>query len=117
MLSAPSTTWAKMVSASVPTGSWKQERGTRPRTSIAHAPAWRTHMPAERPVNEPGFQNSTALAEPRLAFLGDVFSLPASWPLSNVFSIGDVLIALGIVWALHRICRSRLAPSWARQHS
>jgi hypothetical protein len=69
------------------------------------------------PVNEPGFQNSTALAEPRLAFLGDVFSLPASWPLSNVFSVGDVLIALGVVWALHRICRSRLAPSWARQHS
>jgi len=39
-------------------------------------------------VDEPGFQNSTALAEPRLAFLGDVFSLPASWPLSNVFSVG-----------------------------
>jgi Family of unknown function (DUF5317) len=36
-------------------------------------------------------------------------------PLSNVFSIGDVLIALGVVWALHRICRSRLAPS--RHHS
>jgi hypothetical protein len=68
-------------------------------------------------VQEPGFQNSTALAEPRLAFLGDVFHLPASWPLSNVFSVGDILIALGIAWALHRICRSRLAPSWARQHS
>jgi hypothetical protein len=68
-------------------------------------------------VQEPGFQNSTALAEPRLAFLGDVFYLPASWPLSNVFSVGDILIALGVVWALHRICRSRLAPSWTRQHS
>jgi hypothetical protein len=67
------------------------------------------------PVNEPGFQNSTALPQPRLAFLGDVFYIPASWPLSNVFSVGDVLIALGMVWALHRICRSRLAPSWARQ--
>ena len=67
------------------------------------------------PVNEPGFQNSTALAQPRLAFLGDVFFIPASWPLSNVFSVGDILIALGIVWALHRICRSRLAPSWTRQ--
>jgi Family of unknown function (DUF5317) len=65
---------------------------------------------------EPGFQNSTALADPQLAFLGDVFYLPASWPLSNVFSVGDILIALGIVWALHRICRSRLAPSWTRQH-
>ena len=64
---------------------------------------------------EPGFQNSTALVDPQLAFLGDVFCLPVSWPLSNVFSVGDILIALGIVWALHRICRSRLAPS--RQHS
>jgi Family of unknown function (DUF5317) len=69
------------------------------------------------PVDAPGFQNSTALADPRLGFLGDVFFIPASWPLSNVFSVGDVLIALGILWALHGICRSRLAPSWARQHS
>jgi hypothetical protein len=46
-------------------------------------------------ADEPGFQNSTALAEPRPAFLGDVFYFPASWPLSNVFSVGDVLIALG----------------------
>jgi hypothetical protein len=68
-------------------------------------------------VDEPGFQNSTALADPRLEFLGDVFHIPASWPLSNVFSVGDVLIALGIAWALHRICRSRLAPSWTRQPS
>jgi Family of unknown function (DUF5317) len=69
------------------------------------------------PVDPPGFQNSAALPDPRLAFLGDVFFIPASWPLSNVFSVGDVLIALGVAWALHRICRSRLAPSWARQHS
>jgi Family of unknown function (DUF5317) len=69
------------------------------------------------PVGEPGFHNSAALPDPRLAFLGDVFFIPASWPLSNVFSVGDVLIGLGVAWALHRICRSRLAPSWARQHS
>jgi Family of unknown function (DUF5317) len=68
-------------------------------------------------VDEPGFQNSTALPEPRLAFLGDVFHLPASWPLSNVFSVGDILIAVGVVRALHGICRSRLAPSWTRQPS
>ena len=67
------------------------------------------------PVDAPGFQNSTALADPRLGFLGDVFSIPAAWPLSNVFSVGDVLIALGILWALHRICRSRLAPFWTHQ--
>jgi hypothetical protein len=33
----------------------------------------------------------------RLRFLGDVFALPASLPLSNVFSIGDILIGLGMV--------------------
>ena len=63
---------------------------------------------------EPGFQNSTVLADPRLAFLGDVFYIPASWPLSNVFSVGDVLIALGVAWALHGICGSRLVPSRGR---
>ena len=66
------------------------------------------------PVDEPGFQNSTAVADPRLAFLGDVFAVPASWPLSNVFSVGDVLIGLGLAWGLHRICGSRLVPRWRR---
>jgi uncharacterized protein DUF5317 len=65
------------------------------------------------PPDEPGFQNSAAVADPRLAVLGDIFHIPASWPLSNVFSVGDVLIALGVAWALHRICGSRLVPSWA----
>jgi Family of unknown function (DUF5317) len=66
------------------------------------------------PVDEAGFHNSAALADPRLAFLGDIFFIPAAWPLSNVFSVGDALIALGIIWAVHGICRSRLAPSWTR---
>lgn len=65
------------------------------------------------PPDAPGFQNSAAVADPRLAFLGDVFYVPASWPLSNVFSVGDVLIALGVAWALHRVSGSRLAPPWA----
>jgi hypothetical protein len=64
------------------------------------------------PVTQPGFQNSTALPEPRLAFLGDVFAIPASWPLSNVFSVGDVLIGAGLAWGLLRVCGSRLVPRW-----
>jgi hypothetical protein len=64
------------------------------------------------PVDEPGFQNSTAVDDPRLAFLGDVFAIPASWPLSNVFSVGDVLIGVGLAWGVHRICGSRLVPRW-----
>jgi hypothetical protein len=66
------------------------------------------------PVDAPGFQNSTALADPRLAFLGDVFAIPASWPLSNVFSVGDVLIGAGLAWGLQRVCGSRLVPRWRR---
>jgi hypothetical protein len=52
------------------------------------------------------------VAGPRLAFLGDVFAVPASWPLSNVFSVGDMLIAVGLAWGVHRICGSRLVPRW-----
>ena len=64
------------------------------------------------PVDEPGFQSSAAVDDPRLAFLGDVFAIPASWPLSNVFSVGDVLIGVGLAWGVHRICGSRLVPRW-----
>ena len=67
------------------------------------------------PMDQPGFHNTTVLSDPQLAFLGDVFFIPASWPFSNVFSVGDILIALGVAWALHRICGSRLTPSWVRQ--
>jgi hypothetical protein len=33
----------------------------------------------------------------RLRFLGDVFALPRQLPLANVFSIGDILIGLGVI--------------------
>jgi hypothetical protein len=44
-----------------------------------------------------GLSNSAVLATPVLAPLTDVYALPAWLPLANVFSIGDVLIGLGIV--------------------
>ncbi len=64
------------------------------------------------PVSAPGFANSAVVDDPRLAFLGDVFAIPASWPLSNVFSVGDVCIGAGLAWGLHRVCGSRLVPRW-----
>ena len=64
------------------------------------------------PATDPGFESSAALDAPRLAFLGDVFAIPASWPLSNVFSAGDVCIGAGLAWGLHRVCGSRLVPPW-----
>jgi len=61
------------------------------------------------PAGSAGYSNSAVLAHPRLAFLGDVLAVPASWPFANVFSVGDVLIVLGVAWALHRLAGSRLA--------
>jgi hypothetical protein len=55
------------------------------------------------------FSNSTTVAEPALRLLGDVLWVPASWPVSNVFSIGDVVIVVGAFLAVHTIAGSRLA--------
>ena len=56
------------------------------------------------------FINSTALADPKLAFLGDIIATPASWPVSNVYSVGDLLILTGAFVLLHVACGSRLVP-------
>jgi hypothetical protein len=45
---------------------------------------------------EAGFSNSAVVANPALAPLTDIFATPPWLPLANVFSIGDVLIGLGI---------------------
>jgi uncharacterized protein DUF5317 len=41
--------------------------------------------------------NSVVLANPALRPLTDIFALPAGMPFANVYSIGDVLITVGIV--------------------
>ncbi len=68
----------------------------------ANMTAWRRAGMREIPPEV--FENSRALSSPRLAILGDVFYVPASWPLSNVFSIGDVLIVVGSTYLAHRWC-------------
>jgi hypothetical protein len=58
-------------------------------------------LPAETPGE---FANSAAVHSPVLGWLGDVFAVPeALGPLANVFSVGDVLIAIGLAVALHRL--------------
>jgi hypothetical protein len=52
------------------------------------------------------FSNSGLVDDARVAWLGDVFAVPASWPLANVFSIGDVVIVIGIAYLAHRQCRT-----------
>ena len=59
-----------------------------------------------------GFANSGLVEHPRLPFLGDVFAIPASWPLHNVFSVGDLIIVLGAGYASLRICGARGLAPW-----
>jgi hypothetical protein len=47
-----------------------------------------------------GFSNSVVLADPALRPLTDIFALPAWVPFANVFSVGDVLIAVGVAVAI-----------------
>lgn len=69
---------------------------------------------AGRSVAEGEFSNSAAVADPKLAFLGDVIPTPAWLPVSNVYSVGDLLIVIGILVLLHVACGSRLVPRrWA----
>ena len=56
------------------------------------------------------FANSQVLAHPHLLFLGDVIATPASWPLHNVFSVGDLITFLGVAVLVHVACRTRLVP-------
>ena len=46
--------------------------------------------------NADKFTNTGLLDHPRLWFLGDIWAIPRGWPLANVFSIGDVVIAIGV---------------------
>jgi len=43
----------------------------------------------------------------RVPFLCDILALPGWLPLRNVFSVGDVLIALGAVWFFLAVIRPR----------
>lgn len=59
---------------------------------------------------EQGFSNSVVLAVPALAPLTDVFAMPVFVPFANVFSVGDVLIGLGVVVALVSAMRRPVRP-------
>jgi hypothetical protein len=63
-----------------------------------------------RALPEGEFANSQVLPDAKLPFLGDVFATPASWPLHNVFSIGDGILLLGVAVLAHVACESRLVP-------
>jgi hypothetical protein len=78
-------------------------------------PASRTALAAAgMPIAHDGFGNSGAVSHARLAFLGDIFSIPKSLPLANVFSIGDVLLLVGAAAMLIGICGCPRIPALDR---
>jgi hypothetical protein len=46
------------------------------------------------------YSNSAVVAQPALAPLTDIFALPPWLPFSNIFSVGDVILAVGVLVAI-----------------
>ncbi len=59
--------------------------------------------------------NSVAASRPALEPLTDVFALPAWIPLANVFSVGDVLVAIGLAWTIAAGMRRSITASDPRR--
>jgi hypothetical protein len=75
---------------------------------VMPASAWATRVAGTRAaVGE--FANSRQVTHPKLLMFGDIMAIPERWPLSNVFSIGDVVLIAGAAVLLHVACGSRLA--------
>ena len=63
-------------------------------------------------LDGPGLHtNSIVIENPAFEPLTDIFAIPASLPLANVFSIGDVLLGIGIVVVIVAAMRGRVPPS------
>ena len=56
------------------------------------------------------FENSAPASGARLAFLGDVFATPRTMPLANAFSIGDILLVVGLVLVVASASRGAASP-------
>jgi hypothetical protein len=65
-----------------------------------YMPASEAALVAAGKIPASGYSNSAVVANPLLGPLTDIFALPTWLPFHNVFSIGDVLIGLGIAVAV-----------------
>ncbi len=60
---------------------------------------------AGQPVLAPGAIRNNSIgagAETRLIFLTDIFAIPKGVPFPNVFSVGDILIAIGAAYLIYK---------------
>ena len=46
------------------------------------------------------YSNSAAIPNPAFPYLTDIFAMPTWLPMANIFSVGDVLIGVGVVVAI-----------------
>ena len=78
-------------------------------------PASRVAVEAAGGGPDLAFANTAVLENPVLPWLGDVFAWPAPLPLANTFSVGDVLIVLGVFVAAwsgsRRLGTAAVAPT------
>lgn len=61
-------------------------------------------------VDEGVYSNSSYVENPALPWLTDIFAMPAWMPSANVFSVGDILIGVGVVVVIASAMRTRLDP-------
>jgi hypothetical protein len=66
-------------------------------------------------VND-GYSNSTVVADPALWPLTDIFAIPAPMPFANVLSVGDILIGIGVAWAVVAAMRSGASRNLPRRY-
>jgi hypothetical protein len=62
-----------------------------------YMPASPAALAAAGMLPKSGYSNSTVVADPALAGLTDIYALPPWLPFANVYSIGDILISVGII--------------------
>jgi len=61
-----------------------------------------------------GVTNSIDTADPALRPLTDIFAIPAGVPMANVFSLGDILIGIGVAATIALAMRRGREPSPGR---
>ena len=62
-------------------------------------------------MSEQQFSTASAQTMAEKTMLCDVFAIPDGWPGANVFSVGDVIMLLGVILAIHAVSGSRLTGS------
>jgi hypothetical protein len=71
-----------------------------------YMPAARSALDALGKSDPTTYSNSTSVESPALGPLTDLFAMPPWLPFANVFSVGDVLIVVGVVTTIVLAMRS-----------